>query len=556
MYGAGTGGLILMHNLEKWKPGADIEYMTGSYNLQNVFASARFGKNENKNQVTYAHNQSDGYRVQTAMRRDNVTWTSQVKASEKQELTASLLFTDMYYETPGALTLTEYNNNPKAARPAGGGFPSAVNAHAAIYQKTLTTGLTNVYKFNSSFSNYTTLYGAFAQVKNPAIRNYERRNEPGFGGRSVFTFNKTSELKYSGAKQNTVKIIAGTEFQQAYFNTQVAKNKNGNPDTLQTNDDISYSVYSFFVQGDVNLKDNWFLTGGLSLNKTNVVFTRLNRYPVLKQKRDYQNELAPRIALKKIISNDLSVRVTAARGFSPPTIAELLPSTGVISTDLEAEHGWNYEATISANLFHRKLLLEATGFYFKLNDALVQRHDVSGADYFVNAGDVTEKGLELTADYMTLFKGASIVDYLRIRSAYSYNHFRYGSFIKNTDDFSGKKVPSVPLNTFSAIADLEFKVGVYSNITYYAASKIFLNDVNTAVADAYNLLGWRLGWKKIWNQTRKFNLYVGVDNLLDEKYSLGNDINAAAGRYYNGAPGRNYYVGISFGLDQKPSGVM
>src|SRR5687767_9873492 len=78
MYGAGTGGLILMHNMDRWQPGASLEYMTGSYNLQNVLASARFGKGENKNQFTYAHNQSDGYRVQTAMRRDNITWSSQL----------------------------------------------------------------------------------------------------------------------------------------------------------------------------------------------------------------------------------------------------------------------------------------------------------------------------------------------------------------------------------------------------------------------------------------------------------------------------------------------
>jgi iron complex outermembrane receptor protein len=42
------------------------------------------------------------------------------------------------------------------------------------------------------------------------------------------------------------------------------------------------------------------------------------------------------------------------------------------------------------------------------------------------------------------------------------------------------------------------------------------------------------------------DFYTGVDNLLSETYSLGNDINAAAGRYYNTAPKRNYYAGVSF----------
>ncbi|MEI9809757.1 MAG: TonB-dependent receptor [Bacteroidota bacterium] len=191
LYGAGTGGLVMINNMDKWQPGASIEYTGGSYGLQNIFASASFGKGDNKNHFTYAHNESDGYRVQTAMRRDNISWSSQLKSSERQQLTASLLFTDMYYETPGALTQAEYEADPKAARPAGGGFPSAVNAKAAIFQKTLLAGFSNQYHITSSFKNSTSLYGAFAQIKNSAIRNYERRNEPQFGGRSSFIYNTT-----------------------------------------------------------------------------------------------------------------------------------------------------------------------------------------------------------------------------------------------------------------------------------------------------------------------------------------------------------------------------
>ncbi len=537
LYGAGTGGLILVNNLGRWEPGVSLEYITGSYDLQNVFVSARFGKNENKNQFTYAHNQSDGYRVQTAMRRDNFSWMSQLKVSDKQQLTASALFTDMYYQTPGALTLTEFNANPKAARPAGGAFPSAVDAKATIYQKNFLAGLTNQYDITSSIRNSTSIYGSFAQIKNPTTRNYERRNEPGFGGRTVFTFKK----KQNGSDWQWV---GGGEFQQGYFNTQVSNNRNGNPDTIQTNDDIHYTTYSVFVQADLNVQDKWLLTAGVSLNKTQVSFSRLNRYPVLTQKRNYENELAPRISLLRRWSKVFSLLATVSKGFSPPTIAELLPSTGAISTDLEAEKGWNYELTAKYYAFNNKLLIEATGFYFKLNHALVQRRDLSGADFFVNAGDIREKGIELHADYSHSLN--KFLNYFILRADYTYNHFHYGSFVKGTDDFSGKTVPSVPANTFSAMADLEFKIGLYTNITYYAASRIFLNDANTAVADPYHLLGWRLGWQKKWVKKGKINFYGGIDNLLDETYSLGNDINAAAGRYYNAAPRRNYYIGLAY----------
>lgn len=545
LYGAGTGGLILLNNLDRWQPGASLDYLTGSYNLQNIFTSFRFGAKENKNQITYAHNQTDGYRIQTKMRRDNFSWQSVLKFSDKQQLSASLLFTDMYYQTPGALTLAEYSINAKSARPAGGGFPSAVNAQAAIFQKNITAGFTNMYTINPSFKNTTTLYGAFSQIKNAAIRNYERRNEPGFGGRTFFTFSKKVAGKHNGQDYNSIQLIAGSEFQQGYFNTQVSKNKNGNPDTLQTNDDINYTTYNFFVQGDIKVKESWFINTGISLNKPKVEFSRLNRYPVLHQGRNYRSELAPRISLKKIITDNFTLKATVSRGFSPPTIAELLPSTGVISTELEAEYGWNYEMTAGYDFFHRKLRLEATGFYFKLNNALVQRRDISGADYFVNAGDVKQKGVEITGDF-SINPKKYLIEYYRINAAYTYNHFRYGTFIKGADNFSGKIVPSVPSNTFSMLGDIQLRNGIYSNITYYSASKIFLNDANSSSAEAYHLLGWRLGWKKTVRKKYKLNFYAGADNLLDETYSLGNDINAAANRFYNAAPRRNYYVGLSF----------
>ncbi|MBL7744432.1 MAG: TonB-dependent receptor [Chitinophagaceae bacterium] len=537
LYGAGTGGLVLMNTMDRWQPGAGIEYMTGSYGLQNIFASASFGKGENKNHFTYAHNESDGYRVQTAMRRDNISWTSQLKSSERQQLTASLLFTDMYYQTPGALTLTENEANPKAARPGGGGFPSAAAINAAIYQKTIMAGFSNNYHITSSFRNSTSLYGAFAQIKNSAIRNYERRNEPHFGGRSSFIYNtklNTAELQ----------LVAGGEFQQGYFNTQVSKNRNGNPDTLQTNDDVSYSTYSIFVQGDININDKWIATTGVSVNKSKVGFKRLSVYPVTSQKRTYQNELAPRFSLLRKFGSEFSLLATVSAGFSPPTVAELLPSTGVISTDLEAEKGVNYEMTARYHLRHLKLYFEATGFYFKLKDALVQRRDLSGADYFTNAGDVKQKGVELHADY-TYSTAGKLIDNFIIQADYTYNHFRYGSFVKGTSDFSGKEVPSVPSNTLSLTGDITFENGIYVSNTFYLSSKIWLNDANTFFAKAYHILGSRIGWKKTVAKKYRINLYAGADNLLDEVYSLGNDINAAANRFYNAAPRRNYFAGIA-----------
>jgi iron complex outermembrane receptor protein len=294
-----------MHTLSPWQPGVSAEYITGSYNLHNIFTSVRFGKKENKSQLSFAHNQSDGYRTQSRMRRDNFSWVTKLKISERQQLSASFLFTDMYYQTPGALTLAEFTNNPKAARPAAGAFPSAVNAKAAIDQLNFLAGFNHFYKMTEALTNHTSFYGSFAEIKNPAIRNYERRLEPGFGGRTVFRYEKKKE-------NINWQLVLGSEFQHGFFNTAVFKNLNGKPDSLQTNDDILYIANSYFVQGDMGINDNWFINAGLSLNKTRVSIARLSRFPVVPQNRTYRNELAPRISLKKIITDDFSVKATVS----------------------------------------------------------------------------------------------------------------------------------------------------------------------------------------------------------------------------------------------------
>ena len=40
------------------------------------------------------------------------------------------------------------------------------------------------------------------------------------------------------------------------------------------------------------------------------------------------------------------------------------------------------------------------------------------------------------------------------------------------------------------------------------------------------------------------DLFLAADNILDKKYSLGNDINGFGGRYYNAAAKRNYHAGL------------
>jgi iron complex outermembrane receptor protein len=236
-----------------------------------------------------------------------------------------------------------------------------------------------------------------------------------------------------------------------------------------------------------------------------------------------------------------------SKGFSPPTLAEVLPSTGVINSSLQAEHGLDYEAGIKSSWLQQRLYVEVNAFYFQLQNAIVVRKDITNADFYVNAGSTIQKGLESQVTYQIFNSPSRFISSARAWISYTLDNFKYDDFAKDTVSFSGKTLPGVASNTFVAGLDLSTRIGLYIDITYYYSDRIALNDANTAHASSYNLLGGRFGYRK--NLTKKItvDIFAGADNLFNTKYSLGNDINAAAGRYYNAAPTANYFAGISFG---------
>lgn len=541
LYGAGTGGVMLINSF----PGTSnnqvaVNYQRGSYQSESINISALAGNEAFRSMINYTHQTSDGYRDQSAMRRDIVSWETKFKNGDKQSISTHVFFGDLFYETPGALTKAQYLLNPKSARPPApaAGLPGAVQNKAAIYQKTFWAGMYHEYAFSEQWQNSTAVYGAFSQVRNPAIRNYERRLEPNFGGRTTFT--------YATSLRNTrLTLVTGAEFQQGYADVKVYRNKAGNPDSLQTDDEINNRQGGIFTQAELIFTKGWIATAGLSLNAAAVNIDRLSVVPSFGYKTQYNNELAPRLSLLKKINNRVSVYGVLSKGFSPPTVAELLPSTSIINTELQAEEGINYELGVRAGLPDNRLSLDVNAFYFRLHNAITQRRDASGADYFLNAGDAKQQGLETALNYKLVKSFGKMITSSSIWVNHTYHHFRYRDFKQLNTDLSGKKIPGIAPHTLSAGIDIFTRPGAYATLHYFYSDPIPLNDANAEFAPAYRLLGFKAGFKKNIGEHISADLFISGDNMLNQTYSLGNDINAAGNRFYNAAPGVNYQAGIA-----------
>lgn len=540
LYGANTGGVIILHPdelpLSPENEGAENRFRAqvtgGSYGLASENIQWKFRNKNISSSVTQSHLQSDGYRENTRLRRDVLQWNGSAYLSEKDKLDWILMYADIFYQTPGGLNLEQMMDNPRMAR------PDAVEKKAAIYNKTPFAGISNQYRFSKHWSNVTSLMFNYSDFTNPFITNYETRKETNLGLRTKFVYHLT-------AGKHDVKFTAGMEWLRNYAAINNFGNINGKPDTVQFRDKMWARQVSPFLQGEWQLGKRFRLQAGVGSNLFVYHYQRLTDPDPSKKGKTLENQLMPRIAALYRITEDISVYSSLSKGFSPPSIAEVRPSDGNFYSNLQPEFGWNREIGVRGHTFQNRLQFDISVYRFKLRDAIVKRVDSSGADYFVNAGGTNQKGIEIFAAYTLVHNHLNFIQNIRLWSGVTLNDFIFTDYIINNKNYSGNALTGVAKTIWVGGLDISSRPGLFLNTSFTHTSKLPLNDANTAYASAYDILLAKLGWKKHFSGF-SLEFFAGVDNALNQLYSLGNDINAAFGnRYYNPAPGRNYYGGMT-----------
>ncbi|MHC2991782.1 TonB-dependent receptor [Pontibacter sp. HJ8] len=541
IYGAGTGGTVLLEP-RRAVPGEQVLQAgttIGSFGLQRYTASASSGTEKSNLLVQYTRQRYGGYREQSGMDRETLLLTSSFYPSDRSTISANILYSDLYYELPGGLTQEQYEQDPRQAR--GGMFGSVVQ-NASMNQKGVNVGLSQEYRFSDKWKNTTALYGLFRFRDHPFNTDYERNNNQEYGGRSRFVFNTNL-----GAVGTTVTF--GGEYQRGFEVSRTYDNNKGIPDSLRTDDEVLAKTGLLFSQAEFMLPDGWIATAALSLNDTRYEITRLRQATsgeAYQFSRDFNAVLSPRIALLKQLSGQVSVHGSISSGFSPPSEEELLTSDGVLNQELEAEKGVNYEAGIRGYTLGQKLSFDVVAFHFRLRETIASRQDLSSIAVFRNVGATTQSGLEAAAGYTLLEDANKPVSLLKVWGSYTYSHFRFRDYQKDETDLSGNKLTGVAPHTLTAGLDLATRFGGYLHLTANYVDEIPLTDENTVYAKAYFVAGARLGWKRELGRHFRMDVFAGAENLTDQRYSLGNDLNAFGGRYFQPAAPRNYYSGLSF----------
>ncbi len=537
IYGAGTGGVLNLNSHAEGNELNQIGVSFGSFGMRRADVSLNKYSGKNKFSFKYAHQQSDGYRANSYLNRDVVQLSSKTAFSEKSTLGADVLYSDLHYGIPGGLKPEEVASDPSQAR------PNAVSQQAGVRQRFLLTGLSYDHQWNSSLSNKTVIYGNLSFFENPYLFDYKRETQIGGGGRTRFQYD-------TQLGSVSTSIIAGAEYQNALSDARNFGNSGGQPTGLNFDDELRSWQAIIFAKANLTLPNNILLiTLGLSRNMLNYNIFRVaeagsdSSYRV---NRSFDPVWTPQLGLVKQFGNT-ALHGSMSYGFSPPNIEDVRTNEGSINLNLKPEKGINYEIGYRGNVAE-KLNFDLTAFYFQLNETIVQQQSERGTVLFVNAGSTDQKGFEASLSYFVLRQPDRFLSDLEISTAYTRHNFVFKNYIKQEEEgprnFSDNKLTGVAPNVWVTTALFKFRPGLYLNLTYNFTDKIPLNDANTVYADAYHLVQTKVGYKTSFTDRLKLELFAGIDNLLNETYSLGNDLNAFGNRYYQPAAPRNYYGGV------------
>lgn len=545
LFGANSGGVILL-NSQGTEDEVNVNASAGSYGFfrENVHLQ----KNYDKYQYSFhqAYQYADGYRNQSLTKRSYFQTQQKFQYNPKAELKFSGFYSDLGYQTPGGLTVTQLAANPRQARPeipanpTRPRTPGAEEQKAGIYNQTFFGGITHKYQFNKNWQHSISLSGMDVDFENPFITTYEKREEVSVALRTFISYQKevNQTLKYNWN--------FGYEYQHTNSQIRNYDNNQGEIGNIQVADLIKNESQFLFTRLKLELGERLSTELSTSLNfskynfealpesQNSTVFGTVKLDPVL----------MPRLALSYLLAKPIVLRGIISRGYSPPTKEEIRASDAIINPDLKAEDGWNYELGLRTRTPFERIYLDISAFYYRMNNAIVRRVTANDKDHYINAGGTNQKGIELELNANLVKSNLNFFQKIDFSTAVTLNDFTFRDYVIGINNYSGNLLTGIPKINFSNTLNFNFQNNFALFIQHQYNGKTSLNDGETTFAKSYNLLDAKLSWKtQISGYGISFNF--GANNILNTNYSLGNDLNAFGARYYNPSAKRNFVGGLS-----------
>ncbi len=227
------------------------------------------------------------------------------------------------------------------------------------------------------------------------------------------------------------------------------------------------------------------------------------------------------------VAPGLNVYGNLATAYETPITAELARSPGRrggFNLELDPSRLRSLELGVRGLIEPARLRYEVAAYRSRLVDRIVPVRSGEFGLYYGNVGETARNGVELSVGWRATAR-------LEARLAYTRQDFVFRRFVLEGVDYARKREPGAPPRRLFAGVDYAAPFRLQASASVRWVDEYFFTNDNEAGA------------------TGDVDLqpFVGIDNVLDERYNASGLTNAFRGRYYRPSPRREIYGGFTLG---------
>lgn len=529
LYGNASGGVIAVSSelgdaepfVEGRIAGGELGYRQYGLKAGGQVSSADYLVNVSRTEL-------DGYRDHSEFRGTQLNGRLGIPISASDRLLVAVNFADQpTAQDPGGINADQVALDPSSARAQNIQF----DAGEAVSQQRI--GF--VYQAERSS-------GTLALRNHYVWRDFANKL-PFAGGGAVdlyrFFYGFGAQYRLGDSMPDAFELAFGLDYDRQDDDRRRLDNNDGVPGvrTFEQNERVDST--GLYVQGEYELSDAWTLHAGLRYDELSYdVSDRFLSDGDDSGKRDF-DAVSPSIGANYKLENGV-LFTSYSSGFETPTTTELAnpDASGGFNPSLKPQTADNFE--VGYKVSNENLYYEISVFQIDLEDELIPFELAEFPDriFYSNAGSSSRTGVETALTWRNQ-RG------LGIDASFTWSDFEYDSFIdEDGNDFSGNSLPGLPQQFGYLGLNYASEKGLSGLLEVVYSGNLYANNANSVEVPSYTVTNLRFN---VDFRAGKWLIgtFAGINNLFNEDYNNNIRINAFGGRFFEPAPGRHFYIGVT-----------
>ena len=248
--------------------------------------------------------------------------------------------------------------------------------------------------------------------------------------------------------------------------------------------------------------------------------------------------LNPSVGLSYEVASQQRLFANFSSSFETPALSELSANPNGaegLNLELEPARALNYE--LGWKGLWAKTRMEANVFFIESTNEILpyELEAFPGRAFYRNAGATQRWGVEVFGSYQW--------EKLELQASMTQAQYRFAEngTLKDTT------LPGIPNSQFFLQLGYTSLENWQFQLTGEHIGSLYADTANAVQIEAFQKVRLQ-GGKTTALGELELNLFAGINNLFDVRYFDNIRLNAFGGRYYEPAPGRNFFVGLSLGI--------